>query len=247
MNSMISALVRTGVAIRTRTLVTSTVQTRIGIRNSVMPGARILKIVTRKLIAPRMELVPISVRPMIQRSVPVPAIRAARERRVLGPAGGGGAARDEEARGHQHAAQRQQPEGQGVDPREGHVRGADLERHDVVAEARQDRDHEQEQHERGVHRERLVVERLVHELQPGDGELRADDEGEDAAGEEEDDRVDQVQDPDLLVVGGREPLVEAAAYGGSGGVEGRGGHPSVLPYWTVSVPVMFGWTVQTKG
>ena len=51
MNSMISALVKTGVAIRTRTLVTRTVQTRIGIRNSVMPGARILKIVTRKLIA----------------------------------------------------------------------------------------------------------------------------------------------------------------------------------------------------
>ena len=72
MNSMISALVRTGVAIRTRTLVTRTVQTMIGIRNSVTPGARILKIVTRKLMAPRMELVPIRVRPMIQRSVPVP-------------------------------------------------------------------------------------------------------------------------------------------------------------------------------
>ena len=72
MNSMISALVRTGVAISTRMLVVSTVQARIGIRNSVIPGARILKIVTRKLIAPRIELVPMSVRPMIQRSVPVP-------------------------------------------------------------------------------------------------------------------------------------------------------------------------------
>ena len=72
MNSMISALVRTGVAISTRTLVVSTVQVRIDIRNSVMPGARILKIVTRKLIAPRIELVPISTRPMIHRSVPVP-------------------------------------------------------------------------------------------------------------------------------------------------------------------------------
>src|SRR5215213_9443980 len=72
MNSMISALVRTGVAIRTRTLVTRTVQVRIDIRNSVTPGARILKIVTRKLMAPRIEAVPISVRPMIHRSVPVP-------------------------------------------------------------------------------------------------------------------------------------------------------------------------------
>ncbi len=72
MNSMTRALVRTGVAIRTRTLVTRTVHTRMGIRNRVMPGARILKIVTRKLIDPRIELVPISVRPMIHRSVPVP-------------------------------------------------------------------------------------------------------------------------------------------------------------------------------
>ncbi len=72
MNSMISALVMTGVAIRTRTEVTSTVQTRIGIRNKVMPGARILKIVTRKLMPPRIELVPMSVRPMSQRSWPGP-------------------------------------------------------------------------------------------------------------------------------------------------------------------------------
>ncbi len=72
MNSMISALASTGVAIRTRTLVTSAVQTRIGIRKSVMPGARILKIVTRKLIEPRIELVPMSTTETIHRSVPVP-------------------------------------------------------------------------------------------------------------------------------------------------------------------------------
>ena len=72
MNSMISALVSTGVAMTTRTLVTSTVQARIGILNRVIPGARILKIVTRKLMPPRIELVPISVRPTIHRSVPVP-------------------------------------------------------------------------------------------------------------------------------------------------------------------------------
>ena len=56
----------------TRTLVTRTVQTRIGIRNIVMPGARILKIVTRKLIPPRIELVPIRTSAMIQRSSPGP-------------------------------------------------------------------------------------------------------------------------------------------------------------------------------
>ena len=72
MNSMISPLVRTGVAMRTRTEVTSIVQTMIGIRNIVIPGARILKIVTRKLTAPRIELVPMRMTPMIQRSSPTP-------------------------------------------------------------------------------------------------------------------------------------------------------------------------------
>ena len=38
MNSMIRALVMTGVAIITRTEVTSTVQTMIGIRKRVIPG-----------------------------------------------------------------------------------------------------------------------------------------------------------------------------------------------------------------
>src|SRR3972149_12262273 len=70
MNSIPSARVITGVAIRTRTLVTSTVQTRIGIRKRVIPGSRILKMVTRKLIAPRIELVPMRVRDTIHRSWP---------------------------------------------------------------------------------------------------------------------------------------------------------------------------------
>src|SRR4051812_13487714 len=69
---MISALVSTGVAMRTRTLVTRMVHVRIDIRNRVTPGARILKIVTRKLIAPRIDAVPMSTRPTIHRSVPVP-------------------------------------------------------------------------------------------------------------------------------------------------------------------------------
>ena len=84
MNSMIRALVMTGVAIRTRTEVVRTVQTRIGIRNRVIPGARILKIVTRKLIAPRIELVPIRTMATIHRSWPVPT---AAERPVLDSGG----------------------------------------------------------------------------------------------------------------------------------------------------------------
>ena len=44
----------------------------IGIRKSVIPGARILNIVTRKLTAPRIELVPIRTSATIQRSCPGP-------------------------------------------------------------------------------------------------------------------------------------------------------------------------------
>ena len=72
MNSMMIALVNTGVAMSTRTAVVRTVQVSSDIRNSVMPGARILKIVTRKLTAPRIELVPTSASPTIHRSCPEP-------------------------------------------------------------------------------------------------------------------------------------------------------------------------------
>ncbi len=60
----------TGVASRMRAWVTSTVHTKIGIRNRVIPGARILKMVVRKLTEPRIEAVPTTARPMIHRSVP---------------------------------------------------------------------------------------------------------------------------------------------------------------------------------
>src|SRR6202008_5184236 len=72
MYSMTRALVMTGGAMTTSTLVTSIVQTMIGMRNRVMPGARILKIVTRKLMPPRIELVPIRMIAAIHRSWPGP-------------------------------------------------------------------------------------------------------------------------------------------------------------------------------
>src|SRR3970282_2841719 len=72
MKSITRALVMTGVAMTTRTLVTRIVQTMIGIRKRVIPGARILKFVTRKLMPPRMELVPMRTRATIHRSWPGP-------------------------------------------------------------------------------------------------------------------------------------------------------------------------------
>ena len=73
MKSMTRPLASTGTAKMSRTLVTSTVHTKIGRRSMVRPGARSLKIVARMLIAPRIELTPLSSRPASQKSWPMPA------------------------------------------------------------------------------------------------------------------------------------------------------------------------------
>ena len=54
----------------TSTLVSRMFQVKIGIRNIVMPGARMQKIVVMKLTAPRMVPKPASASPMIHRSAP---------------------------------------------------------------------------------------------------------------------------------------------------------------------------------
>ena len=222
----------TGVAIRTRTLVTRIVQTMIGIRNRVIPGARILKIVTRKLMPPRIELVPMRTRAMIHRSWPG-ARRlerpVGRERRVAT------SSRPPPTPPTKKPESRRIPPSGSIQNDSALIRGKAMsgapimERHDVVPEARQHRDDEQEDHHRGVHREQLVVDVLVgEELEAGLGELRPDDEREDPADEEEDERVDDVHDPDLLVIGRRQPLVQAAPVGGGGGGRQRVGRHSAL-------------------
>ena len=80
-----------------------------------------------------------------------------RERRVGRPAGAGGAAVGEEAREHDEPAEQEEPVGESVQARERHVLRADHERDEVVGEAREYRDDEEEDHRRPVHREELVV------------------------------------------------------------------------------------------
>jgi len=69
--------VSTGNAIRTRIAVTKMFQVKIGIRNMVMPGARMQTTVVMKLTAPRMVPRPARARPMIHRSPPTPGERIA--------------------------------------------------------------------------------------------------------------------------------------------------------------------------
>ena len=65
-----SAAVRIGNAMSTRIAVTKMFQVKIGIRNIVMPGARMQTIVVMKLTPPRMVPRPASARPTIHRSAP---------------------------------------------------------------------------------------------------------------------------------------------------------------------------------
>ncbi len=57
-SSIVIAAASTGSASSSRKAVTSTDHTNSGILCSVMPGARMLKIVVMKLIAPKIELAP---------------------------------------------------------------------------------------------------------------------------------------------------------------------------------------------
>jgi hypothetical protein len=56
----------------TRAEVVALAQTSSGMRHTVMPGARMVKIVTRKLIAVAMELAPTTCTPTSNRVAPVP-------------------------------------------------------------------------------------------------------------------------------------------------------------------------------
>ncbi len=66
------AAASTGKTIRISSAVSSTFHVKIGIRNIVMPGARIQMMVVMKLTAPRMDPNPENATPMIHMSAPTP-------------------------------------------------------------------------------------------------------------------------------------------------------------------------------
>ena len=186
-----------GVPKTTRADVVALAQTRSGMRQTVMPGARMVKIVTRKLIAVAIELAPTTCTPTSKSVAPRAALDG--ERRVGRPAGGEGA--EERADGHHQAAGDAASNRQRVQARERHVLGADHDRQDEVREAREGRDDEQEDHQRRVDAEEAVVGLAVADRLARARELGADQLGEDAADHEEGEDDHQVLDPDDLVVG----------------------------------------------
>src|SRR3989441_279406 len=121
------------------------------------------------------------------------------ERRVAGPS---------DVRGphpHDDAGDRDDPETQRVDPRERHVLRADERWDHQVPEAREDRNRDEEDHGGTVHREQLFVRVRVHDRRSRIRELGAHQECEDPRDEEEEERIREIQDPDFMVVGRRQP------------------------------------------
>ncbi len=139
---------------------------------------------------------------------PAGRVHVVGQRRVHGPAGPGRV--EEDARVEGHPAEEQEPERERVQAREGHVPGADHQRDQVVAEAGQHRHHEQEDHRGAVHRDQPVVGLGRDHGAVRLRQLEAHHQGLDAADDEEDEGGEQVEDPDLLVVGGGQPLEPAA-------------------------------------
>ena len=148
------------------TLVTRMFQVKIGIRNIVIPGARMQTTVVIMLTAPRIVPSPAIARPMIHRSAPAPGrMQRVAERGVGRPAEVGRAARGEETRHGDQRAEQIQPVAERVQARERHVGRADLKRQNAIGETEHDRGGIQQQHDRAVHGEQLVVLLIGQELQ----------------------------------------------------------------------------------
>lgn len=152
---------------------------------------------------------------------------AHRERRVEHPAHAGAelavAARGQDRADRQRRAGHIEPEAEVVHPREGHVRRADLQRHEVVAEPTEESgNHDEEHHQDAVagdqHVPQMTVRRTcsgtirdetrafhTHVLNAGIHELKAHVNGECHRDKTHESRDDQVQNTDVFVVGGHEP------------------------------------------
>ena len=140
------------------------------------------------------------------------AVDRVAERDVGEPPGGRRPVRGEEAGGGDEPAEEVEPVREHVQPREGDVGAADLQRHQRVGEGREERGSEEQQHDRAVHREQLVVLLgVVDDLQALGVELGAQQQRHGSADHEPDERGDEVEVADDLVVGRRHPLQDGRA------------------------------------
>ncbi len=157
-NCMMAAASSGGNASSSRKAVTNCAQTKNGRRIQVMPGARNWMMVARKLTAPSSEEVIRNTMPTIQKVWPLPGNDGG-QRRIGGPARLRRAAGNEEADQHDEAAHHVSLVAGHVDARKRHVRRADLQRHDKIAERGEGQRHDAQKHHDGaVHRAEGIVQ-----------------------------------------------------------------------------------------
>ncbi len=145
------------------------------------------------------------------------AVLGAVERRVGEPAEVGRAVRGEEAEDGDQRAEQVEPVGERVQPGEGDVGGAELQRHDPVGEPGEQRGREHQQHDRAVHGEELVELLVGEELQPGAGQLDPHQHRHQPADQEEREGGGEVEGADPFVVGGGQPADQGPAAPAAGG------------------------------
>jgi len=152
------------------------------------------KIVVTKFTPDKIVPNPDSTNPMIHMSPPSPG-----EYTELVSGGGDEAEQQDEPTEQEHVVAEQ------VQPGEGHVRGADLQRQNLVGEPDEQRGGEQQQHDRAVHGEKLVVLLIRYQPLIRAQELGPHDHRHDPGGQEETEGGDQIEVADHLMVGRREP------------------------------------------
>ena len=143
-----------GVAMTTSSDVEKFAHTSSGIRKKLIPGARIVMIVTRKFSAVAIDDAPANCTPIVKKTWPMGCVVDNGAYAVQPAANEPPGARNDSS--IMHAGDRQHPERQRVEARERHVRRADHERQDVVRQPGEDRDDEQEDQERRVDAEEAV-------------------------------------------------------------------------------------------
>ena len=159
-----------------------------------------------KLTAPRMVPQPGQRQPHYPQVGPdARGVGRAGQRRVRVPAERRRPARREEAGEQDQSAEREEVVAEQVQPRERHVGGPDLQRQQLVGEADEQRGGEQQQHDRAVHREQLVVLLVGQDVLVRAHELDPDQQRHDPRAAEEEERGNQVHVADHLVVGRRQP------------------------------------------
>ena len=193
-------------------LETAPEKVKAGSLRQARPGARILAIVTARLID--WSTTPRTVRPtaMIQTSTPLFEMKTVSESggQELKPASGG---RVDEAHVEEGRRRRCRARGEREQPRKGERASADLERDDVGVEAESEREGEEHDQRRAAHGEQAVEGDRLDQVVLGDRQLKPDQQEGDDAEDEEGERRADVDAADVLVVGAHHHLEPARAHG----------------------------------